>query len=249
MTKLIQSIKRGSNVLFYTGRFHLLLALVFLFLMGWDSREVNAENVWLKPFRFAVSIFLFTWTYAWFSGFYLKQKRIVNAMNWLIAICMFIQITLISMQAGRGVTSHFNVSTPFDAVVFSVMGAVIGFNALIIGVLFIVFVWFEKGGGEYRWAAVWGMFLFLLGNFAGYLIIRYGWPDTAIQLAESLPVTGWRKELKDLRIPHAIGLHAIQVMPLSMWLIIRSGMNRSMIHWAGGGYLMLYFFSLLVAMG
>lgn len=249
MTILIQSIKRGSNVLFSTGLFHLLLALGFLFLMGCDSREVNAERVWLKPFRFAVSIFLFTWTYAWFSGFYLKQKRAVRAMNWLIAICMFIQITLISMQAARGVASHFNVSTPFDAVVFSVMGAVIGFNALIIGVLFIVFVWFEKGGGDYRWAVVWGMFLFLLGNFAGYLIIRYGWPDTALQFAESLPVTGWRKGLKDLRIPHAIGLHAIQVMPLSMWFIIRSGMNRSMIHWTGGGYLMLYFFSLLVAMG
>ncbi len=124
----------------------------------------------------------------------------------------------------------------------------IGFNALIIGVLFVIFVWYENGGGDYRWSVIWGMFLFLLGNFAGYLIIRYGWPDPVIQLVESLPVTGWKKGLNDLRIPHAIGLHAIQVMPLSMWIILKSQTSRTLIHWVGGGYLLLYFLSLFIAM-
>jgi hypothetical protein len=248
MTTFIQSISGGSRVLFFTGLVHFMLALLFLVLMGWDSRQVNAENVWLKPFRFAVSIFLFTWTYAWFSRFYVRQKRLVNVLTRIIAVCMFVEIALITMQSGRGVASHFNVSSPFDAAVFSVMGAVIGFNALLTGVMFVVFVWFEKGGGDYRWSVIWGMFLFLLGNFAGYLIIRYGWPDAALQFAEQLPVTGWKKGLKDMRIPHAIGLHAIQVLPVSMWLIIRSGSKKSNIHWVGGAYLALYFFSLLVAM-
>lgn len=201
----------------------------------------------MKSFRFAVSIFLFTWTYAWISRFYARKKRFVNTMNWIIATCMFVEIVLISMQAGRGVASHFNVSTPFDAAVFSVMGAVIGFNALIIGLLFVIFTWFDSGGGDYRYSVIWGMFLFLLGNFAGYLIIRYGWPDPAISLAQSLPVVGWKTGLNDLRIPHAIGLHAIQVMPLGMWVICKTEINRDAIHWIGGGYLLLYFLSLFLA--
>jgi hypothetical protein len=248
MKTLIRSIRQGSNVLFVTGLVHIMLAILFLLLMGWDTRHVNAENVWMKPFRFAVSISLFTWTYAWISRCYARKKKLVNILNGIIAACMFVEIILISMQAGRGVPSHFNVSTPFDATVFSVMGAVIGFNALIIALLFVIFTWFDRGGGDYRYSVIWGMFLFLLGNFAGYLIICYGWPDPAIRLAQSLPVVGWKIWLNDLRIPHAIGLHAIQVMPLSMWVIRKTGTTRKAIHSIGGGYLLLYFVSLLLAL-
>ena len=40
------------------------------------------------------------------------------------------EIVLISMQAARGTTSHFNIRTPFDAAVFNAMGLMIVANSL-----------------------------------------------------------------------------------------------------------------------
>jgi|TARA_R110000850_G_scaffold277086_1_gene422509 hypothetical protein len=247
MKTLLTRIRQGSRILFYTGTIHLALIFCFLILLGIDSREVNAENVWLKPLRFAFSIWLFTWTYAWFSGFVEKRKNIFNFLNHIIAICMIIEMSLITFQAARGVASHFNVQTVFDATIFSFMGAFIGFNAFILGIWFLLFVFWQKGGEDYRSSIIWGMTLFLLGNFSGYLIIRYGWPTEMLMSSSKMPVTGWKLNMKDLKISHAIGLHAIQVLPLARWLIKRFELNPDLIHGAGVMYLILYITGLLYA--
>nr|MBS0037890.1 hypothetical protein [Saprospiraceae bacterium] len=248
MSQFIQILYRGSKVLFYTGLFHFILALLFLIFMGIDSRMINQESIWLKPFRFAISIFLFTWTFAWFTHFIQKNKTTIAVLNILIALCMWIEILLISMQSFRGVGSHFNVETPFDGTVFSIMGAVIGFNAVVVGIWFVLFVFFDSGGGKYRTSIIWGLFLFLLGNLSGYLIIRYGWALPATEMADKLAVVGWKSGLRDLRIPHAIGLHAIQVLPLTMWGIFKLKLNAKFIHGVGILYLSAYLFSLLMAL-
>lgn len=245
MRTLIQSVKQGSKVLYYTGFIHFILAVMFLLLMGLDTRTVHQELVWLKPLRFAVSIGLFTWTYAWFTGFVQKHIRIIRILNGLMAACMFIEITLISMQSVRGVDSHFNVSTSFDAIVFSIMGGVIGFNAIVLAVWFVVFSLFEKGGVEYRSAIVWGMFLFLLGNFSGFLLTRYGWPTTITENVQHMPFTNWKMNFKDLRISHALGLHAVQVLPLCQLVIGRFRMSSLWIHVAGIVYGIVYFLAVI----
>ncbi len=248
MKMLLNRMHQGSRTLFYTGTIHLLLIFVFLILMGFDAREVNFENTWLKPLRFAFSIWLFTWTFAWFSNFIEKYKSFFRALNYLIAICMFIEIILISYQAARGVASHFNVVTTFDATIFSVMGAAIGINAAILGIWFLVFTFWEKGGQTYRSSIIWGMFIFLLGNLSGYLIIRYGWPTDLLTGYTKIPFTGWKKTMKDIKISHAVGLHAIQMLPISKFLISRLDGNKLLIHAVGITYLVLYFVALFYAL-
>lgn len=249
MKTLIRSVHNGSRVLYYTGLINFFLAFIFMVLSGIDNRLIFNESIWFKPFRFAVSIFLFTWTYAWFTNYCESRIKVIATLNYIISICMFIEIILIAMQSLRGVASHFNTVASFDAKVFSVMGAVIGFNALVMGIWFVIFVFFQKGGGLFRTSIIWGMFLFLLGNLAGYLIIRYGWPNPAVGISESMQITGWKTNFKDLRIPHAIGLHAIQIIPFSMWLIIKTGLPENAIHAVGATYLTLFLVSLLVALG
>lgn len=248
MKTLLTHIHQGSRILFYTGLIHLVLFLAFLILLGFDSREVNDENVWLKPLRFALSIWLFTWTYAWFSSFVMKYHSVFNVLNYVISLCMFIEIILISFQASRGLASHFNNQTNFDATIFSIMGAAIGFNAVILGIWFLVFTLWERGGQSYRKSITWGMAIFLLGNFSGYLIIRYGWPTDILPSYLKMPITGWKLTLKDLKISHAIGLHAIQVLPITHHFIKKLNTNESLVHLVGILYLILYFGILIYAL-
>ena len=155
---------------------------------------------------------------------------------------MIIEIALISLQASRGVPSHFNVSTPIDAMVFSIMGGAIGFNAIVLGVWFILFAFFEKSKSEFNTSIIWAMILFLIGNLSGYFLIKYGWPVNPEFLRSNTFLTGWDWNPGDLRIAHAAGLHSIQILPLCMWLIIRGNQSRLLIHLIGALYLLLLLF-------
>lgn len=237
MKNLIENVKTGDRILYFTGLVHLILAILFLALIFIDQRTIPYENVWMKPFRFAVSIFLFTWAYAWISRLY-TYKRLVSLINYLIAICMFIEIALISMQAFRGVPSHFNITTPFDATVYSIMGGVIGFNAVLLGILFVIFTFFERGCRTYRPAIIWGMILLLLGNFTGYLMVQSFGAVTGENLTETgWFITNWNPAAGDFRIAHFLGLHAIQVVPLAAFLIFKLKLDSRLIHFVGAIYL------------
>ena len=59
-----------------------------------------------------------------------------------------------------------------------------------------------------------------------------------------LPGTGWSVEHGDLRVPHFIGLHALQVLPLFVWLLARRRVDEArrarLAVVAGGSYAALF---------
>lgn len=239
MIKLITNISSADKNLYITGLIHLILAMLFLILGQVDDRMISVENAWLKPLRFAFSIWLFTWTFAWITSLY-SWKKMAKILNILISVCMFIEIALISMQAARGVPSHFNVSTSLDAMIFSIMGAVIGFNTVLIGCHFLLFLYTKKNRSTYNKAVIWGMILFLIGNFSGYLMI-YTFSSIIHSPVNETGIwfTNWQPGNGDLRIAHFLGLHAIQVLPFSSWIIQKMNLSNHFIHLIGTVYLLI----------
>ena len=153
-------------------------------------------------------------------------------MGWTTAIVFVLEVALIDAQAWRGTTSHFNVSTPLDAMLFSVMGGAILLQTLV-SVAVAVALWRQPFTDRaLGWALRLGMTLTIFGALTGPLMTR----PTAAQLAHAraggrmttvgahsvggsdggpgVPVTGWSREHGDLRVPHFIGLHAVQVLAL-----------------------------------
>src|SRR5215470_15846875 len=94
-----------------------------------DPRIITGVPAWVKPAKFAISISVYAFTFAWLLGFVEGYPRLVRLIANVTVASIFVEMVAIITQAARGTTSHFNVSTPFDCFVWVSMGA------------FIVLVW------------------------------------------------------------------------------------------------------------
>lgn len=126
---LFLELKSRNELLFYFGISNICLALILLLVSRLSSVELVGVNIWYKPIKFALSIGIYTLTMAWFM-YYLPQSRDINIINWLIIIMLGFEIIYITLQASRGQLSHFNNSTPFYSLMYSLMGIAATFISL-----------------------------------------------------------------------------------------------------------------------
>ncbi len=215
MPQVIQTIFQRSFPLGVLGAIHFAAFAVFALLMLVDTRTLLGINVWIKPMKFAISIAIYAWTMAWFMG-YLPQNGVTNTIIWTIIITMAIEIVCVAGQAGRGVSSHFNVTTVLDGAIFTTMGIAITINT--IAVMVVAWLFFQETTPlepAYLWAVRLGLVIFIMASWQGFLMASrlqhsVGAPDGSV----GLPFLNWSRSVGDLRVAHFVGLHAIQVLPL-----------------------------------
>jgi hypothetical protein len=132
------------------------------------------------------------------------------------------------MQVLRGTTSHYNEATDFDAAVFYAMGGIV--SLVVIATIAAGVLALGQRGLDRGLAAGlrWGIGISVLGMLAALtMIFNKGWNDSgghtvgAADGGAGMPVTGWSVEHGDLRIGHFIGLHALQLLPLLAWALLR----------------------------
>ncbi len=229
---LLERLWSASPPLTAVGALMLVVAGASLLGILVDPRIITGAPAWLKPFKFAVSTAIYSLTLAWIFGSLPDWPRVRRVVGWTTAIVFVLEVAIIDAQAWRGTTSHFNVSTTLDAMLFSVMGVAIVLQTLV-SVTVAVALWRHRFTDRpLGWALRLGMTLTIVGAFTGSLMTR----PTAAQLADAragarmtiagahsvdgtdggpgVPVTGWSREHGDLRVPHFIGLHAIQALAL-----------------------------------
>ncbi len=197
-----------------------------------DPRVITGAPAWLKPVKFAISIAVYGATLLWLLTFVRDRPRLVAVVSWGVLLTLGVEMVLIAMQAARGVTSHFNQTTPFDSAVFSVMGASISALWVINAIVAILLLrrWFADG--PIVWGVRIGLVAGLIGMAVAFLMVRET-PEQEMLLAATgssaaigahavgvadggpgLPVVGWSTVGGDLRAPHFIGLHALQGLSL-----------------------------------
>lgn len=134
---------------------------------------------------------------------------------------MLAEMIIISVQAGRGVSSHYNISSALNSTLFGVMGTFIGINSVLILHTWVLFV-FGKTTLDSNMRMAWqaGLFLFLLGGVAGGMMIgnlghNIGVPDGG----NGIPLLNWSTLGGDLRSAHFITLHGLQAIPLFAFIV------------------------------
>ena len=172
-------------------------------------------------------------------------RRRAAIVSWVTTVVFILEIVIIDLQAWRGTTSHFNVGTVLDGVMFTVMGLAIVVQTLS-AVAVAVALWRQNFSDKaIGWALRLGMTITIIGAMSGGLMTR----PTAAQLdaaragnrmtvagahtvgapdgGPGLPVTGWSRDHGDLRVAHFLGLHALQMLPLLTFVLARRGWNEA----------------------
>jgi hypothetical protein len=204
-----------------------------------DERQLLHESIWAKPFKFGVSFVVYGATLAWMLPQLRRARRTMWALGTAFAITGLVDVGFIAVQAARGTFSHFNANT--DA--FNQVGQQIFMSGVIglfgVSLLIAVMLLFQRvGETALTWALRAGIGLAALGMAVAFFIVgaasegrrtvedSYGKPVTlsgqhgvGVPDGGGMPITNWSVVGGDLRVPHFIGLHAIQVFVLAVLVL------------------------------
>ncbi len=239
LTRTFRNLWQTHAPLTLSGFIIAFLTLFFIVGISTDPRVITGSPAWLKPTKFGISFTLYNLTLAWMLGLVQGRRRLISVLGWVVVVAFVLEMAAIVTQVVRGTTSHFNVATPFDTALWSLMGISIIVlwlaNLVIAGLL--IFQRFDNS--TFAWGLRFGLMVTLIGMALGFLMTSptaqqmAGWqvgePVTLIGAhtvglpdgGPGLPVVGWSTTSGDLRIPHFVGMHALQVLPFLGWWVSR----------------------------
>lgn len=221
--RFIKELKIRNEHLFYFGLICVILSIVCIVLTKTTSTQVHSVNAWFKPFKFAVSIGLFSFTMGWYCH-YLSNFNI-TAFNWTVIVLFGFELLYIIFQASKGQLSHFNFDTPLYSMLYSLMGiaaVIITLYTAYIGFLFFTQP-FPNLASHYVWAIRLGILIFVIFSFEGALMsAQMSHSVGAINDNSDWWIIGWSKTVGDLRVSHFIGMHALQILPLLSFYVFKN---------------------------
>lgn len=197
-----------------------------------DDRTLGGAPIWAKPLKFGISGAVYGLTWAWLCSLIDHRQRTVRRASAVVAILIGVELVIIAGQALRGRRSHFNFESLFDAILYEIMAisiAVVWSGALVLTLL-VVRSNIEDRARKLTVAL--GAVLSLVGIGLGFLMTLPTGPQVDSVLngdsfhtlgahavgapdgAPGLPFLGWSTTGGDLRIPHFVGMHALQALLL-----------------------------------
>ncbi len=188
-----------------------------------DGRVLDSAPIWAKPIKFSVSLTMHFLTLVLLAkqlGCRHRAGITLTFFGYAAVASMLLEQLYITIQAARGRQSHFNGETDFEALMFSVMGVGAVFLVLASFVLgLMIWKYGKKNHSGLRLGSILGL---ILGSV---LTLYYGMamgniPSQSHLIGEAVsnanvPLMGWSREVGDLRIPHFLATHMMQILPLT----------------------------------
>jgi hypothetical protein len=221
-------------LLLASGLFH---ALVFLVDGGgWDG-----PLSWRKPILFGLSFGTTLLTLAWVLAHLPRRRRLGWLLAGVLGVAGVAEVFLITMQRWRGVASHFNEATTFDTTVFRAMGGLVATVALAIVTVTVWSFASLRAAPSMAVAIRVGLVLLVASQLLGGAILAncLAKPDAeAVAAGSTFGAAG------GIKVPHAVSLHAVQLLPVLAWLLGFTGWAQRrrtlVVLVAAAGYLGLF---------
>lgn len=223
-------LSRNGN-LTLVGLAYFALFLILLITSIFDTRQLLGINIWIKPMKFALSLGIFTLTFAYLLDLIPISKRRKTVFANIIIYTMLIEIVIIVGQAAVGEQSHFNKSSILGGVLYGIMGLSIAIAFIMICLTTIDYFRMKTQlSASLLWAIRIGLLIMILGNIGGIMMSAMFTHSVGIaDGGDGLPFVNWSTIAGDLRVMHFFGMHGIQLLPfvaLGSVGIIKSEQNR-----------------------
>ena len=192
-----------------------------------------------KPATFGLSFGLTLLTITWVSSFLRLGDRARTVLLTVFAGTCVLETALISLQAWRGVPSHFNVETAPDAFVTQMLAADgVTLVAIIAALTFISFRATPATPAGMCAAIRIGFVILLSAMATGALMIANGMRLVFAGDPQAAYLTGG-----SLKPTHAVTMHVILVLPALAWLLSLTDWSeqrqRRVVVVAAAGYALL----------
>ncbi len=198
-----------------------------------DDRTLLGINVWIKPLKFQLALFVYLLTLAVFARCLptgVPESRAYKIYSGAVVAAVTIEMIWIAGAAANGMESHFNMETPLLAFAYPIMGGLAVFlttptlfygwhfwrdeqssldpvirQSLAIGLVLTFFLTVAVAGymSGMGTAATMGYETVQSGHFVG----------GNLSDAEAYPLMGWAKDGGDLRVAHFFASHAMHFIP------------------------------------
>ncbi|MEA5602850.1 hypothetical protein [Nostoc sp. UHCC 0252] len=237
---LQQSLKkfwRMNAPMTFVGVFTFVLLLLMLPGLLIDERVITGAPAWLKPCKFAFSTSVYSFTFVWLLGLFKQHQRLASLAANVTAFALVVQIIVIIVQVIRGTTSHFNFSTPEDEALWKFMEIALLFLWAATLVTAILLLLERLDNPVLAIALRFSLFLTFIGMGLGFFM-TLPTPEQNSALAASqpvlhigahsvgvkdggpgIPILYLSTQGGDIRLPHLLGIHAVQALPLVSWFI------------------------------
>jgi hypothetical protein len=221
MLSFLSELSVRNELLYYFGLINLVGAIISGTISIFHKPIVFGINAWIKPIKFFLSLWIYSWSVGWIFYDLNMPEKVRSFSIMVVGVLSFEQI-YITIQAARGQKSHFNISSPFYGIMYTLMGLSIGVMTGWTAYLGLMFWYndFPLLSTGYLWGVRLGIIGFVLFAFSGYIMgsrntHTVGGPDGS----PGLPFTNWSKVFGDLRVAHFLGMHALQVLPFLGFLL------------------------------
>jgi hypothetical protein len=219
----------------------LVLIVVSAAGLALDDRILVGAPIWLKPFKFAVSFTLYATTLAWALSLLPQSKPLLRKIGWwtgtAIAVLASAEWVVMLTQTVRGHMIHFNYATALDKLLYNSMGFMIVLVWVATLVVTVLVMLVKPADRAVSWALRLGLVVSLIGMGLAELmnlptpeqqrVLDQGGTPAIIgghsvgvpDGGPGMPLTAWSTTGGDLRIPHFVGMHALQALPLLALLL------------------------------
>lgn len=214
-----------NKTLFWLGAIHFIIFLALSLYSPFNDIVVLGINSVIKPIKFALSIWIYSWTMTILLQF-IDDASKVKIYSRVAVVCMTFEQVAITVQALKGELSHFNSDTSFGIILFSLMGLFI--LTVTLWTAYITYIFITQNAYRLNAALVLsikiGLIYFVIFSlFGGYISALQGHTVGAKDGGEGLLLLNWSTFFGDLRVAHFFGIHSLQLIPLfafvtSKWL-------------------------------
>ena len=221
LKEALSTVRKESPVLFWISMLCLAMGVACLPGLAFDDRTLMGVNVWIKPLKFCISVAIYILTVGYLVTLYPFSKWKKWTINGITAWTMLIELVIIFYQGARGVHSHYNFDSQFDASLFAAMGVFVGINVVLMVFFLIETIRLKmKTKKSIQWGILLGWVIIILGSWiGGQMIAQMSHNVGVADGGAGLPFLNWSTIAGDLRVAHFFGTHGIQIIPLfALWL-------------------------------